>query len=45
MDDFEETEGNHVETENDYGIFVYYHAPGTRNDQIVGYVSINSKQN
>jgi hypothetical protein len=45
MDDFEETEGNHVETENDYSIFVYYHAPGTINDQIVGYISINSKQN
>lgn len=45
LEDFAETEGNYFETENDYNILVYYHAPGTRNDQIVGYVSVNSKQN
>ena len=45
MEDFAETEGNYFDTENDYTILVYYHAPGTRNDQIVGYVSVNSKQN
>ncbi len=45
MDDFTDTEGNHWETENNYSIFVYYHAPGTRYDQLVGFSSINSKQN
>ena len=43
MDDFVETEGSFTETENDYGVFIYYHAPGTRNDQLVGYININSK--
>ena len=45
MDDYMDTEGNHWETENNYGVFIYYHAPGTRYDQIVGFSSINSKQN
>jgi len=45
LDDFSETEGNHFETENNYTILVYYHAPGTRNDQLVGFVTINSAQN
>jgi hypothetical protein len=45
MNDFTETEGNHWETENNYSIFVYYRAPGTRYDQLVGFSSINSKQN
>jgi hypothetical protein len=42
LDDFTETEGNHFETENNYTILVYYHAPGTRNDQLVGFATINS---
>jgi hypothetical protein len=42
MDDFSETEGNHFETENNYTILVYYHAPGTRNDQLVGFTTVNS---
>jgi hypothetical protein len=45
MDDYMDTEGNHWETENNYGVFIYYHATGTRYDQIVGFSSINSKQN
>lgn len=42
LDDFTETEGNHFETENNYTILVYYHAPGTLNDQLVGFATINS---
>jgi hypothetical protein len=42
LDDFTETEGNHFETENNYTILVYYHAPGTRNDQLVGFATVNS---
>jgi hypothetical protein len=42
LEDYAETEGNHFETENNYTILVYYHAPGTRNDQLVGYKTINS---
>lgn len=45
LDDFTETEGNHFETENNYTILVYYHAPGTRNDQLVGFTNLNSIQN
>lgn len=45
MDDFVETEGSYTETENNYLVLVYYHAPGTRNDQIIGFLNINSKQN
>jgi hypothetical protein len=45
MDDFTETEGNHFETENNYTILVYYHAPGTLNDQLVGFTTTNSTQN
>jgi hypothetical protein len=44
MEEYTDTEGNHWETENKYSLFVYYRAPGTRNDQIIGYSSINSKQ-
>lgn len=43
MDDFVETEGNYTETENSYMVLVYYHAPGTRNDQIIGFANLNSK--
>ena len=41
LDDFTETEGNHFETENSYTILVYYRAPGTLNDQLLGFTSIN----
>jgi hypothetical protein len=44
-DDFTETEGNHWETENNYTVMVYYRAPGTRYDQIIGFLTLNSKQN
>ena len=45
LDDFTETEGNHFETENSYTILVYYRAPGTLNDQLLGFTTINSIQN
>jgi hypothetical protein len=45
MHDFMWTEGDHWETENSYSIFVYYRAPGSRYDQIIGYSSLNSTQN
>jgi len=44
LDDFKETEGNHTETENEYTILVYYHTIGNKNDQLIGFVTINSKQ-
>lgn len=43
-EDYTETEGNHWETENNYGVFAYYRAPGARHDQIIGFVVVNSKQ-
>jgi len=36
------TEGNHVETENDYTILVYYRALGARADELVGITRFNS---
>ena len=45
LDDFTETEGNHFETENSYTILVYFRAPGSLNDQLLGFTSINSTQN
>lgn len=45
LDDYTETEGNHFETENNYTILVYYHAPGARNNQLVGFATVNSFQN
>ncbi len=36
------TEGNHIETENDYTILVYYRAIGGRADELVGIARINS---
>jgi len=36
-------EGNHNETENDYNIFVYYRALGSRYDQLVALKKLNSK--
>jgi len=35
-------EGSHYETENDYLIFVYHMAPGSRYDRLVGSVMVNS---
>ena len=35
--DYQYLEGSRFETENAYDIFVYYRAPGTRYDQIIGY--------
>ena len=45
LHDFMWTEGDHWETENSFTIFVYYRAPGSRYDQIIGYSSLNSTQN
>ncbi len=45
LNDFRWTEGDHWETENGYTIFVYYRAPGSRYDQIIGFSSLNSIQN
>jgi len=39
---FEFTEGNHLETENDYTILVYYRALGARADELVGIQNFNS---
>jgi hypothetical protein len=39
---FDFTEGNHLETENDYMILVYYRALGGRTDQLVGLLKFNS---
>lgn len=45
LNDFTETEGNHWETENNYSIMVYYRPPGARHDHIIGFGTINSRQN
>jgi len=45
LNDFAETEGNHWETENNYSIMVYYRPPGARHDHIIGFSTINSRQN
>ena len=37
------TEGNHVETSNDYMILVYYHSPLGRGDELVGLSRFNSR--
>jgi hypothetical protein len=39
---FEFTEGNHIETENDYMILVYYRALGGRTDELVGMSKLNT---
>jgi hypothetical protein len=39
---FSQTEGNHVETENNYMILVYYRALGSRADELVGISRFNS---
>ena len=38
-------EGSHFETENDYLIFIYHRAAGSRYDRIVGYAMVNSLTN
>ncbi len=35
-------EGSHVDTENDYQIFVYYHSFSSRYDRLVGFRTLNS---
>lgn len=35
-------EGSHFETENDYQLLVYYHPPGARWDELVGYKLLNT---
>ncbi len=35
-------EGSHVETENDYHLFVYYRSFASRYDKLIGYRTINS---
>jgi len=35
-------EGSHVETENDYHLFIYYHGFSSRFDRLIGYKTINS---
>ncbi len=44
--DFQLLEGGRFETENAYDLFVYYRAPGTRYDQIIGYqqLAVNARQ-
>ncbi len=39
---FEFTEGNNLEAENDYTIYVYYRRLGDRADQLVGMASLNT---
>lgn len=44
MFDFNETEGDHWETENAYSIFIYYRPPGARHDHLIGFTTIHSNQ-
>lgn len=44
MFDFNETEGDHWETENAYSIFVYYRPPGARHDHLIGFTTVHSNQ-
>ena len=37
-------EGSFFETENDYQTFVYYHRPGSRWDELIGYSTISTVQ-
>jgi hypothetical protein len=39
------TEGDYYDTENDYGIYIYYRPFGQRYDQLIGYTFINSRLN
>jgi hypothetical protein len=40
--DYIALEGSHFETENDYQLLVYYHPPGARWDELVGYRLLNT---
>lgn len=42
LPDFDNTEGNHWGTENNYTILVYYRSFGGRADELVGFASLNS---
>ena len=44
LQDFNETEGDHWETENAYSIFVYYKPPGARHDHLIGFSTVFSNQ-
>jgi hypothetical protein len=44
MLDFNETEGDHWETENAYAIFIYYRPPGARHDHLIGFTTVHSNQ-
>jgi len=44
MLDFNETEGDHWETENAYSIFIYYRPPGARHDHLIGFTTVRSNQ-
>lgn len=44
LEHFRDTEGDHTETENEYTVLVYYHTAGNKNDQLIGFLTINSKQ-
>ena len=44
LDNYRDTEGNHTETENEYTVLVYYHTIGNKNDQLIGHVTVNSRQ-
>ncbi len=39
---FENTEGNYWATENTYMVLVYYHAFGSRSDELIGFTTLNS---
>jgi Domain of unknown function (DUF5103) len=39
---FDNTEGNHWGTENNYTVLVYYRSFGGRADELIGYASLNS---
>lgn len=36
------TEGNFYETRNNYNLFFYYHRPGSRYDELIGYLELKS---
>lgn len=44
MLDYNETEGDHWETENAYSIFIYYRPPGARHDHLIGFTTVHSNQ-
>lgn len=42
LPDHTKFEGSFFETENDYQVFFYYHRPGSRWDELIGFTQINS---